>query len=316
MSEYLLHNLILDEELLRIFQPLPEQQYEEVVDKILNRDTLPPLLVWNHMLIDGFDEYKIYHELSLPFYIEEANFHTRTEVIEYLCERMITRGFLTDERTRYCVGKLYHAEKNILLEKFPVQNQYTPEEYRRKDTHSSRHVVHQKIKDYLQVSLGTIYKYGTYADAVDEICSKAPAIGMALLNGEFVISHNNTLELCRLSSEEIQVIYNHFKLHNNNHLLHSEMMRRVNLDKARAKKETQNLSAPEIKKMPKYDPDAEISSLSLTIPTWISSIKRTATITDLSKASTGALYKLEKQLIALRDEINSLQQEIQEEYHE
>lgn len=316
MSEYLLHNLILDEELLRIFQPLPEQQYEELVDKILYKEHIPPLLVWNRMLIDGFDEYKIYHELSLSFYTREATFKTKTEVISYLCEKMISRGFLTDERTRYCVGKLYHAQKAILLEKYPVQNQYTPEEYRRKDTHSSRHMVHQMIKDYLQISLGTIYKYSTYADAVDEICSKAPDIGMALLDGNFVISHNNTLELCKLSGEEIQVIYNHFKLHNNNHLLHSEMMRRVNLDKAKVKKEAQNLSAPEIKKMPKYDPDAEISSLSLTIPTWVSSIKRTASITDLSKASTGALYKLEKQLIALRDVINTLQQEIQEEYHE
>ena len=72
---------------------------------------------------------------------------------------------------------------------------------------------------------------------------------------------------------------------------------------------------PEIKQMPKYDPDAELSSLTLTIPMWISSINRTKSLTKFHEVSADALARLEEQLIRLRQCTEEMQLKIQEEYH-
>ena len=64
--------------------------------------------------------------------------------------------------------------------------------------------------------------------------------------------------------------------------------------------------APEIKQMPKYDPNAEISSLTLTIPSWISSIERTCSSADFEHATPEALDKLGLKLQILQEAINIL----------
>ena len=51
-------------------------------------------------------------------------------------------------------------------------------------------------------------------------------------------------------------------------------------------------STDNIKKMPKFDPDASITELYLTIPSWISSIRRTRDNTDFSIITDNAKGKL------------------------
>ena len=52
--------------------------------------------------------------------------------------------------------------------------------------------------------------------------------------------------------------------------------------------------------MPAYDPDAEFSSLTLTLPSWISSVNRVRTVSDISKTSYTARSKLSEALIHLK----------------
>lgn len=56
-----------------------------------------------------------------------------------------------------------------------------------------------------------------------------------------------------------------------------------------------------IKKMPSYDPDAEILSLALTIPSWINSIKMVYEQADFKRAGTLAKYKLAEELETLKN---------------
>jgi len=56
--------------------------------------------------------------------------------------------------------------------------------------------------------------------------------------------------------------------------------------------------------MPAYDPDAEISSLTLTIPSWVSSLNRTLSIADFNKASEKAKIKLQNELKNLEYTVN------------
>ena len=68
-----------------------------------------------------------------------------------------------------------------------------------------------------------------------------------------------------------------------------------------------------IKQMPEYDPDAEISSLTLTIPSWISSIQRTQSIANLPLVSDSARHKIKTQLVNLTAAIDDMLAAIEEE---
>ena len=68
--------------------------------------------------------------------------------------------------------------------------------------------------------------------------------------------------------------------------------------------------------MPKYDPDAEIMSLALTIPSWKSSIERVQDKADLTCSSEKARNKLLKELTVLSQTIDILSSYIKEAVNE
>ena len=59
-----------------------------------------------------------------------------------------------------------------------------------------------------------------------------------------------------------------------------------------------------MKDLPAYDPDGEVFSLSLTIPSWNSSIDRVFTKTDLHEISEKARAQLTPELWAVRDSVD------------
>ncbi len=73
---------------------------------------------------------------------------------------------------------------------------------------------------------------------------------------------------------------------------------------------------PEIKQMPEYDPDAELSSLNLTIPMWIRSMKRSVSIINFKEASTNARKKLSDTLTDLKDAADELEEKLKENTYE
>ena len=67
-----------------------------------------------------------------------------------------------------------------------------------------------------------------------------------------------------------------------------------------------------VKQMPSYDPDAEVSGLTLTIPSWVSSIQRTYAAAEFSAISPHALERLTAQLLCLTRSAEQLMSAIKE----
>ena len=70
---------------------------------------------------------------------------------------------------------------------------------------------------------------------------------------------------------------------------------------------------PSVKAMPAFDPDAEISSLTLTIPSWSSSIERTRNTANLSIVSSKARNNLIVALGRLQDTVDEMLSAIKED---
>ena len=69
---------------------------------------------------------------------------------------------------------------------------------------------------------------------------------------------------------------------------------------------------PLIKVMPQHDPDAEFTGLTLTVPSWVSSIERARNHAVINAASTDARSKLEEALLALQEKITEMLSDIRE----
>lgn len=319
MNELHLYNLIVDSDFKKMAPILSTEESTDLEQEIVYNGYYKPIITWNKTILDGFNQYEICHRWEVPFKVEEIEMRTRDEAIIYICKNTLKKKNLTDEQYRYCIGRLYTAYKTFMLVLYPHQNQYTPEDQRRPGYNSpSGNTTAQMVGEMVFLSSGTVAKYGIFAKAIDTIYDKVPDIAMEMLSGSFHISHDNTIKLAEMSPDEIKVIHDHAVLDGDNRLLHSSIQRSLQQSKERAQRESKRAARkkPEIKQMPKYDPDAEISSLTLTIPTWISSMKRTQSISNFSEASTAALWKLEKKLDALQESIQILQTAIKEEYHE
>ena len=122
-----------------------------------------------------------------------------------------------------------------------------------------------------------------------------------ILQDEVRISHENMLRLSGLNKEIISLIQLGVIKNSQDHITYSDLFVKSGMQKAvqpsrprnlqtqnRRKENTVDVSQPLIRQMPKYDPDAAISSLVLTIPSWSTNIQRAMERTDFSKISESA----------------------------
>ena len=65
--------------------------------------------------------------------------------------------------------------------------------------------------------------------------------------------------------------------------------------------------------MPAYDPDAEVAGLTLTIPSWMSSIERTRNMAHLASISPAAKENLQAALPALGEKVQEMLAAIEED---
>lgn len=176
------------------------------------------------------------------------------------------------------------------------------------DRASVKNPTAERIGREYHVAHGTVEKYGAYSRALDIIERSDPAIVQGILSGECKVSHDNIIALSRMNDTEIRRFGRKLKQQKKStsfvpyHLSRNGM--RVTKDECPLQ--------PEIKNMPPYDPDSEVTELALTIPTWSNSIERVRTGMNTQFVSTNAKRKLELSLMQLTVQISDMLIQIRE----
>ena len=106
-------DLRIDPEFADKIPPLTRDEYEQLEANILEEGTvINPLIVWNDVIVDGHNRYRIiqkYPEISYTIY--KIEFTDRYEAIAWICKNQLGRRNLTEAQKKYLVGKQYEAEK-------------------------------------------------------------------------------------------------------------------------------------------------------------------------------------------------------------
>jgi len=319
MNEKGLYHLEIDEEFRQLIRPLQKKEFEQLRKNLLKDGCIDPIITWNGIIIDGHNRYRICMEHGIPFSVVEMHFTYREEVVSWICEHQLGRRNISEETRKYLIGMQYEAAKIAKSRLNPTGiNQFSPShmspDRRRKQEQtelSAGHITAQRIGDQNHVSWNTVNKYAMYSRAVEEIRKKVPEAVSSILSGQYKISQNNVIELSKLDPDQIRLFIQR---------LDSPRQEYVQYKKTR--REIQDLGAgtataappsPSVKDVPQYDPDAEITALTLTIPTWSSSIERARKSTEPAHISAKAKEKLSLALHSLQDQITLTLDELEVE---
>ena len=84
-------SLIIDEEFKNLIPPLSDSEISQLEENVLQYGIQDPLKVWNDILIDGHNRYSIAQKHGLDFKVEEMNFDSRADVIDWIIKNQFGR---------------------------------------------------------------------------------------------------------------------------------------------------------------------------------------------------------------------------------
>lgn len=306
-----MYELNIDEEFRRLHIPMVEKKLKRLEQNIYQRGATRPILIWNGFIVDGHKRYDIFHRRNIPFRVHCVDFPGRTEVMEWLCDKNLLRQDLTEEYRKYFIGKKLSFHYSLIKKDGDTTTglKAGPNEPQNK------YLLALQIGQAFNLSYVTVLKYAQYARAIDYIYEYEPDMVEQILTAHVKVSHNNVLLISQLPPGDLKKLRSGFDSGRFDKLISSQIWHELREENQKAiiqpRKKVEKPKA-EIKKMPKYDPDAELLSLTLTIPMWRSSMERVKTVAKLEHTSETAKDNLLKQLSALSRAIDELSSFIKE----
>lgn len=323
MESKALQPLNIDKGFKNLIRPLQKNEYLQLEANLLGDGCRDPIITWNGFIIDGHNRYELCMKHQIPYAVVEMEFECRESAIAWICANQLGRRNITEETRKFLIGMQYESEKLAhSLKNARGKNQYgepedelpcaISESYEETKPSPSGHVTAQRIAQENQISGGTVLKYAIYTRALEAIGQKVPEMVPKILSGRYKISHKNVVDLSQLTSDEIKKVGRRMERSQQPFVQYNRTRQEIQHTKEQTYSNDSS-SILSVKDMPAFDPDAEITALTLTIPSWISSIKRTQTSTDFNRISSYAKGKFTETLVDLKYTISKMLSEIKEE---
>ena len=293
-------------DLKRLYQPVTEKSRSETAIPALHSTERKTIDTWQGFLLSCPSEVSANIANSLTDLVEH-DFKDVEEAGSFVCTKQLRRKDLTNSYRKYLIGKKFFYEEAI----FHRDN---------KNMQNVKYRIAYKIGEEENISGGTVLKYNAYSTAIDTIYKNAEELAFHILMEHLKVSHENTIELSRRASDEIRYISKSVIQQRLKHLTYQDIRHECAWKHTNSKaaisrserREQKDTSSASIRQMPEYDPDADVNSLSMTIGSWVSSIKRVNQTVDFSTITRKATINLVRQLTILEQTINMLQKTLTE----
>ena len=304
-----------DEEFKHLIRPLRQREYTQLEQNILSDGCRDPIVVWNDVIVDGHNRYEICMRYDIPFEVKEMEFECREAAIAWICANQLGRRNITEETRKFLIGMQYENEKVVTR----IRNRRGKKQHsidtsamsEAEEDRVCRHWTAQRIAEENNVSAATVQKYAIFTRALEEIGKKEPKLVPKILSGQYKIAHKHVMEMAELPAQDLRRINR--KIERNPAEFMQYKATRPVVQGSRFEAVSGDApAAPSVKDMPEFDPDAEISSLTLTIPSWQSSIERTKNTADLTSVSPQAKGNLVRALNELSNTIADLLLEMED----
>ena len=312
----------IDSDFERLIPHLSQEELEILEKSLIEEGCREPIYVWNDVILDGHNRYRICTKHGIPYKVVNAPVSSKDEAIVWICINQMGRRNISEQTRHYLIGKRYEAEKRIGASNPFGKNQYTGKKGKKEDTPLNEGQPQKLAREaYTSGKVGKEYgighnaveKYGRFARNIDRIEQAAPELADKLLKGQLFISMDNVNEISQMSDKQIRRVSDTIVPIANGHVQREQIIESLGHQNTRQKvvrspsgRDNQVLGSQTVKTAPAYDPDSEISSLTLTVPTWIIAMNRTVEMTNMDIITEKARNALRVELVALRGAIDSL----------
>ena len=108
-----MRNIIIDAEFKRLLPALSKNSYSSLEYSILAHGCRDPLVLWNDILIDGYNRFEICTKHNIEFDTVDMQFDSREEVLIWIITNQVARRNLSPLQLSYFRGLHYNAEKKL-----------------------------------------------------------------------------------------------------------------------------------------------------------------------------------------------------------
>ncbi len=304
--------LEIDPEFKTLIRPLRKDEYLQLEVNLAVDGCREPIITWNNIIIDGHNRYEICNRLHIPYAVQKMPFENREQAIVWICSNQLGRRNITEETRRYLIGKQYELEK-VARKHPPNINGFNQYKRRNKGERGDTfRRTAQKFSAQYNVSTGSVQKYAIFSKALDVVGQADPELPgkvCFLALSKYLTRTLWPFRKCRRkrsgeSGSKPEDLQHPFTSYSDT--------RKEFADTDEEPVESMQETLPLIKIPPMHDPDAEIAGLTLTVPSWVSSIERARNNADMNAASTSAKSKLEEALLSLQEKVSEMLSEIRE----
>lgn len=269
-----------------------------------------------------YEAFEICKAHGIPITVSRIRLGSMEEAIAWVCKNQLLRKDIPEKTRQYLIGKRFLVEKALGAHEAAKGRRTAASEMTTSvivdnnpyDATATKTC--ERLGLEYHISFVTVRKYGIFASILDYIRSKEPALADKILNGSIKISHEHLVEISQLTPMEFNRMSRYFLKTTDRRPTYTKF--RATFEENRKKEAIPVVATPTgtIKDMPAYDPDGEVCSLALTIPSWIGSINRTQSVSDFTKVSESAGTKLIYELDRLVYTIEGIREKlVKEGYH-
>ena len=195
-----MQQIIIDNEFKFLLPVLDEKAFADLEADILENGIRDSLVLWEGILIDGYNRFKIAQKHDLPFNSVNMDFGSRDEVVIWIIRNQIARRNLTPFQLRYFRGLHYHAERRSQGDNNPhVQDSTKPQNEVLLSTAA-------KLADKYNVSRSTIERDSKLADALIVLGEVSPEAKLNILSGETRVTRAQLDAMLKGSEESVAEI--------------------------------------------------------------------------------------------------------------
>jgi len=162
-------------------------------------------------------------------------------------------------------------------------------------------VLFMKLGETFNLTESSLRRYMSYKVAMERLHEMVPELVPKIIEGNARLSVVNAITASHMSANEIRSAMK--KLQDDNIPINSvfpERWRNNTTMRLCSSGKADSEPKQTVKDTPAFDPEAQISGISFTIPTWVSAIDRAFTATDFLNISLNARYRFLKELTTLK----------------
>ncbi|MCL2663341.1 MAG: hypothetical protein FWE83_08460 [Oscillospiraceae bacterium] len=195
-----MHDIILDEEFMMYLPKLDKETFESLEKQLLSEGARDPLVVWNNILIDGYNRHNICIKHGIAFTTVSMEFNSREDALEWIIDNQLSRRNLSPIEVSHFRGVLFNSAKR----KRGSSNQYTEKvAFPQSEGKQTRLNTATEVGKRFKVSRATIERDGKVAEALNAIAAVSLDAKQKVLSGEVPVDRSKLQRLSKASQEEI-----------------------------------------------------------------------------------------------------------------